>query len=200
MKIIKQAKSKIENDFADALSLMGLVPLEEDFYRRVDDLDSQNQLILYATIDSDSVEVSVYNNATSIEIKTFSRALDIIDYIETILDNYGIEPFEITSDTNIFCAANTRDLASKLQRVKSSNVWSYAFNPKDNNIGDMLMQFKNKDGGAGDVYIYYDVPNKIWRQLVGSSSKGHAFWKLIRNVYTYAKLTGDKRTHLPNGI
>ena len=62
------------------------------------------------------------------------------------------------------------------------------------------MQFKRKDGGPGDIYIYYNVPNKIWQRLVASPSKGHAFWALIRNVYTYAKLTGDKRTKLANGI
>ena len=95
---------------------------------------------------------------------------------------------------------STKDFVKKLMRVKSSNVWSYAFNPKDENVGDMLMQFKNKNGGPGDIYIYYDVPNKIWQRLVAAPSKGHAFWDMIRHRYTYAKLTGDKRTHLPNGI
>lgn len=95
---------------------------------------------------------------------------------------------------------STRDFADKLSRVRSSNVWAYAFNPKDEYVGDMLMQFKGTNGGPGDIYIYYDVPTKIWRRLVASPSKGHAFWKLIRNNYTYAKLTGDKRTKLPNGI
>lgn len=95
---------------------------------------------------------------------------------------------------------STQDFVKKLARVKSSNVWSYAFQPKTDKIGDMLMQFKRKDGGPGDIYIYYDVPSKIWQRLVAAPSKGHAFWELIRNIYTYAKLTGDKRTHLPNGI
>ena len=94
----------------------------------------------------------------------------------------------------------TRDFLSKLIKVRSSNVWAYAFNPKDEYIGDMLMQFKSSNGGPGDVYIYYDVPSKIWRKLVAAPSKGHAFWELIRHNYTYAKLTGDKRTKLPNGI
>lgn len=95
---------------------------------------------------------------------------------------------------------STKDFADKLMRVRSSNVWAYAFNPKDENVGDMLMQFKGKNGGPGDIYIYYDVPTKIWRRLVAAPSTGHAFWELIRHNYTYAKLTGDKRTKLPNGI
>lgn len=94
----------------------------------------------------------------------------------------------------------TQDFVKKLARVKSSNVWSYAFQPKDDRVGDMLMQFKAKNGGPGDIYIYYNVPSKIWQRLVAAPSKGHAFWTLIRNVFTYAKLTGDKRTKLANGI
>jgi hypothetical protein len=62
------------------------------------------------------------------------------------------------------------------------------------------MQFKAKNGGPGDIYIYYDVPTKIWQRFVAAPSKGHFMWEYIRNVFTYAKLTGDKRTHLPNGI
>ena len=94
----------------------------------------------------------------------------------------------------------TKDFVKNLRRVKSSNVWSMAFQPKDDKVGDMLMQFKGKNGGPGDIYIYYNVPAKVWQKLTVAPSKGHAFWKLVRNYYTYAKLTGDKRTHLPNGI
>ena len=62
------------------------------------------------------------------------------------------------------------------------------------------MQFKAKNGGPGDIYIYYNVPIKIWQRLVAASSKGNFFWRFIRNIYTYAKLTGDKKTKLANGI
>ena len=108
--------------------------------------------------------------------------------------------FQNRHDTSRRNKTTTQDFVKQLARVKSSNVWSYAFQPKDEKTGDMLMQFKKKDGGPGDIYIYYNVPTKIWQRLVASPSKGHAFWALIRNVYTYAKLTGDKRTYLPNGI
>lgn len=94
----------------------------------------------------------------------------------------------------------TRDLAKQLKRVDSSNVWAYAFQPKDEKVGDMLVQFKGKYGGPGDIYIYYNVQNKLWHRFYLADSKGIFFWKYIRNVFTYAKLTGDKKTHLPNGI
>ena len=64
----------------------------------------------------------------------------------------------------------------------------------------MLVQFKGNNGGPGDIYIYYDVPNKVWRQFVSAPSKGAYFWRYIRNTFTYAKLTGDKRTKLKNGV
>ena len=99
-------------------------------------------------------------------------------------------------------AINTRDLSSKMVRVKSSNVWSYMMNVKDDRglVGDVLAQFKNKYVGPGDVYMYFDVPTSIYRAWVRSPSKGHYFWQHIRNNYKYAKLTGDKRTKLANGV
>lgn len=202
MRIIRATKD-ITQDCIDALVLMGFEQLENDFFRRVDDLDSQNQLITYATFDSNGIDISVYQNALLLESSYVKSPIEFIDYMEKLFNSWGITYMEIDDPIiadKILCASNTRDMASKLQRVKSSNVWSYAFNPKDNQVGDMLMQFKSKSGGPGDIYIYYDVPSKVWRQLVGAPSKGHTFWKLIRNVYTYAKLTGDKRTYLPNGI
>lgn len=87
-------------------------------------------------------------------------------------------------------------------RVKSSNLWSYTLNVKDNKdlTGDLYIQFKGDRGGPGDVYVYYDVPSKIYRRLVSAPSKGHAFWQLIRNNYRYSKLTGDKRGKLRNAV
>ena len=229
MRIIKATVEKIEDfrkdEMKDAIRLMGFDYLEMNFYRRVD-LDGD--LVIYAELYDDAVMVSVYKDNQSVENTQFSSAIRFIDYIEDILNRYDIQvgeivdPYELEiadmgivfSSTDIFARRDqqnrhdnsrrnkttTQDFVKKLARVKSSNVWSYAFQPKDEKIGDMLMQFKRKDGGPGDIYIYYDVPNKIWQRLVASPSKGHAFWVLIRNIYTYAKLTGDKRTHLPNGI
>lgn len=102
----------------------------------------------------------------------------------------------------INCAKNTRDFSKNLVRVKSSNVWAYNMHIRDNNAktGDVVAQFKNKDGGPGDIYIYYDVPIEIYRRWNTSPSKGHFFWVNIRNNYNYSKLTGDKRGKLRNAV
>ena len=230
MRIIKATVEKIEDfrkdEMKDALKLMGFDYLELNFYRRID-LDGD--LVFYGEMFDNGILITVYIKNQEVASKQFSSPVRFIDFVEDILGQHGIDTGEIidvdeleitdkgivTSSTNIFAKrfshqnshdtsrrnkTTTRDFVNKLSRVKSSNVWSYAFQPKDDKLGDMLMQFKNKNGGPGDIYIYYNVPSKIWQRLVAAPSKGHAFWELIRNVYTYAKLTGDKRTKLANGI
>jgi hypothetical protein len=204
----------------DALRLMGFAYLEMNFYRRE---DPESDLVIYGEMYDDAIIVDVYDKGQKTDSITTSSATEFIDFVEKVLKEHnidnvkiveseeldlvddGIAPRRVLAKTFSVRAArqqktSTRDFADKLSRVKSSNVWAYAFNPKDEYIGDMLMQFKNKNGGPADIYIYYDVPSKIWRRLVAAPSKGHAFWELIRNRYKYAKLTGDKRTKLPNGI
>lgn len=102
----------------------------------------------------------------------------------------------------INAAINTRDITKSMVRTRSSNLWSYTINidKYGDDIGDVYIQFKNSAGGAGDIYVYYDVPVKVYRKLVSAPSKGHYFWQAIRNKYAYSKLTGDKRTKLSNGI
>lgn len=221
MNIIKASKSDYEDYFdtlaiEDALELMGFRYLEMNFYRRE---DPQKDLVMYGETFSDAVIIDVYEDNQKISSETLTTPEDLIQYVEGILKSKGIENVKIVEAEELDLADNglslrkkveaksatrtklsTKDFADKLIRVKSSNVWAYAFNPKDEYIGDMLMQFKGPNGGPDDIYIYYDVPSKIWRRLVASPSVGHAFWQLIRNKYKYAKLTGDKRTKLPNGI
>lgn len=219
MRIIKATVEKVEDfqkeDMLDALRLMGFEYLEMNFYRRVD-LDGD--LVFYAELYDDALQVTVYEDNQEVGSEQFGLAIRFIDYVEDVLQEHDIPTGEIleldavtasrvfsksyqnSHDTSRRNKTTTQDFVKKLQRVKSSNVWSYAFQPKDNNVGDMLMQFKAKNGGPGDIYIYYNVPNKVWQRLVGSPSKGATFWRLVRNVYTYAKLTGDKRTKLANGI
>lgn len=230
MRIIKATVEKIEDfqkeDMKDALQLMGFDYLEMNFYRRVE-LDGD--LVIYGELYDDAVLVTVYKNNQEVSSDQFSAPVRFIDFIEDTLSQYDIETSEIvepedmvicdngivTAATDIFAKkftkqnrhdnsrrnkTTTQDFVKKLARVKSSNVWSYAFQPKDERTGDMLMQFKRKDGGPGDIYIYYNVPSKLWQRFVAAPSVGHFFWQNIRNTFTYAKLTGDKRTHLPNGI
>lgn len=104
-------------------------------------------------------------------------------------------------DRGIF-AASARDITKNMVRVKSSNIWSYSIDIKDakSKFGDVYVQFKGRNGGPSDVYVYFDVPVNLWRKWITYPSKGAFHWKYIRNNYKYRKLTGDKRTHLPNGI
>lgn len=102
----------------------------------------------------------------------------------------------------IEAAISSRDITKSMVRVKSSNVWSYNINIKDNSskTGDVYVQFKGDKGGPGDIYVYYDVPIIIYRKWHSAPSKGHFFWKNIRNKFKYSKLTGDKRAKLKNGV
>lgn len=102
----------------------------------------------------------------------------------------------------ILASISSRDITKSMVRVKSSNIWSYTLNVKDNKnpTGDLYIQFKGPHGGPDDVYVYYDVPVKVYKRLISSSSKGHAFWQLIRNNFKYSKLSGDKKGKLRNAI
>lgn len=102
----------------------------------------------------------------------------------------------------IKCSISSRELTKNLVRVKSSNLWGIAMNVKDkkDKTGDMIIQFKGKNGGPDGIYMYFDVPIMVYRRFQSASSKGHYFWQYIRNNYRYRKLTGDRRGKLPNAI
>lgn len=100
------------------------------------------------------------------------------------------------------CAASPRTWKDKLVRVKSSNIWSYGIDipEKSDNTGTVMVQFMSENGGPGDVYLYYDVPVRLYRSWQSAPSKGHFFWKHIRDRYYYRKLTGDKKGKLRNAL
>lgn len=202
-------------DMYEAIIMMGFEQLESNFFRRVEtiskDAPNDSQLIIYCELFEDSITVNVYEDAKFIQESRFSEPLEFIDAIQSILDTYNIADVKlvpIESDIKIngimISAADnrlsTKDMLKKMIRVKSSNLWSYAFQPKDYNTGTMLIQFKGPNGGPNDVYVYYDIPNKLWQKFVAAPSKGHFFWQNIRNIFKYGKLTGDKRTKLKNGV
>lgn len=229
MRIVKASVEKIEDfrkdEMKEALRFMGFDYLEMNFYRRVD-LDGD--LVMYGELYDDSLLLTVYENNQEVENQQFTAPVRFIDFVESILKKYDIEVAEfvdvdelVLADNGIVTAATSilargfnrhdnskrtkttaKDLGKQLQRVDSSNVWSYAFQPKDNKVGDLLVQFKDKNGNAGDIYIYYNVFNTIWQRFYLAPSKGRFFWQHIRNNQNirYAKLTGDRRTHLPQGI
>ena len=200
-------------EMLEAIKMMGFEPLEMNFFRRIDEIEdeSYSQLIMYCELFDDKLELNIYRDAMLLSYSVIHKPLDFIDSVEFYLNMYDIataklHPFDANTTINgepIMAKSDrfsTRDFIKKLIRVKSSNLWSYAFQPKDYNKGDMLIQFKGANGGPDDIYIYYDVPSKLWQKFVAAPSKGHFMWQYIRNVFKYAKLTGDKRTHLPNGI
>lgn len=104
--------------------------------------------------------------------------------------------------SNIFASISTKEITKNMVRAKSSNIWSYAINVRNakDSMGDMYIQFKGRDGGPDDIYMYFDVPIRIYRRFVTATSKGHFFWQYIRNNYKYRKLTGNKRGVLPNAV
>lgn len=123
-----------------------------------------------------------------------------IDFDESIFSSIIL--MAVTDRLSIFAAINTKNLAKNLSRVRSSNVWAYGINVRNrkDNTGDVLVQFKAKNGGAGDIYIYYDVPKTIFNRWISAPSKGHYFWVYIRNNFKYSKLTGDKTGKLKNAV
>ena len=120
-------------------------------------------------------------------------------YADEILWTSFCSPMERQS---IMAAVSARDITKNMVRVKSSNLWSYTINQRDsqNNVGDMYVQFKGRNGGPGELYVYYDVPMKIYQKFLSAPSKGHALWQYIKGKFTFAKLTGDKRTKQRGGV
>lgn len=150
--------------------------------------DGKKQLKKFQTSDFQRLSNHILDNLDIANIDIFSSII-FIDPKET---KYVVE-----------AAMSSRDLSKNLVRVKSSNVWSWGINIKNrkDKSGDVLVQFKNKNGGAGDIYLYYDIPTNTWRKMLAETSVGHSVWKYLRNnPKGYRKLTGDRKGKLPNAI
>ena len=140
--------------------------------------------------------------------KNLKNASSLFKYLDRLFKKYDIDVFDTVlckrefRQSVINCASNSKDLTKNMVRVKSSNVWSYGINIKKHGdrFGDIVVQFKGPKGGPGDIYMLYDVPVDLYRKWVTAPSKGHFYWKYLRNNYPYRKLTGDKRGKLKNAI
>ena len=156
--------------------------------------------------------VSSATNTISIAPKPdFDSLVDhILDFQYT---NCGYEYFESKDLYSTSCVPSIRYVYAKtdrkssrkasqnLIRVRSSNVWAYSYDIElGRNTGYLYVQFKNKNGGPGDVYQYFEFPVKMWKKFVTAPSKGHFFWRYVRNNFRYRKLTGDRRGKLSNAI
>jgi hypothetical protein len=168
-------------DFIDAMNMYGFSSTNRYSYQ----LDN-----ITCSYKSNRIIVSQNNRCYATR-----NIINVIEYIESSL-NVGTHKIPITA------AINTKNLAQNLVRVRSSNVWAIGFNvrKKGDKTGDLIMQFKDKNGGGGHLYIFYNVPIIVYRRMQSAPSIGHFFWVNVRNNFTYSKLTGSKRGVLPNAI
>lgn len=152
------------------------------------------------------VAYSMINQEVHIARKRYKNVADVIKLTEKFIPGYSPIFDSVVVDPADRCAVmaaiNTKNLAQNLIRVRSSNVWAYGMNVRNNGdkTGDLIVQFKDKNGGAGNVYIYYDFPVKMYQRWQSAPSVGHFFWQYIRHNYKYSKLTGNKRGVLPNAV
>ena len=202
--------SKVFDDFEQQIADFNeLYGLELDTEKKID----ETHTIKIKQLDSKSIEISTSGFVDELyegePTQVFDNLFDACIWVDELFNRLNHTVFATVaicnpSDTKsvVQAAITTRDLAKNLVRVKSSNVWAYSINIRDrhNKVGDVLTQFKGPNGGPGDIYIYYDVPVNLWRRWLAAPSKGHFFWQHIRNVFSYRKLTGDKRGKLRNAI
>lgn len=183
-----------EDDFEWIVDVYGFEYDEDNMWTR-----SKGDLTYVLQPDPEELILNVFGEKVSDVYIGIDNILEKLD--EDFPDIFASVQLRSTSERAIF-AASARELTKNMVRVKSSNIWSYSINIKDakSKFGDVYVQFKGKNGGPDDVYAYFDVPVALWRRWLTAPSKGHFFWEYIRNNYRYRKLTGDRRTHLPNGI
>lgn len=134
-----------------------------------------------------------------------SRNLNIVPEIYSISFAVSIEENQAimaASSSKRKGGISSRSITDELVRVKSSNLWARCIDIKNakDKTGTVYVQFKGDRGGPGDIYCYFDVPVMIYRKMIAEPSAGHAFWKYIRGKFSFAKLTGDKRTKQRGGI
>lgn len=192
---------KLKNGFyifeSEEISNISLIFINGRYRFRIKDFNNE---WVYPTWDGNSFRSSDEAFEWLYLHNAESATEDSIDFDESVFSN--IIMTAVSDRLSIFAAINTRNLAKSLSHVKSSNIWAYGINVRNrkDKMGDVLVQFKAKNGGAGDIYIYYDVPKTIFNRWQSAPSKGHYFWVYIRNNFKYSKLTGDKIGKLDNAI
>ena len=193
-------------EFAEAMHILGFYQIEDAY--SMNRSVGKSKVSASAFLQGDSIVLKYWINGKKVNGSTEKSIEASMLAIETTLAQYGWTAFESAKTPckrmvqNILAAINTQDLSSRLFRVKSSNVWAYRLFMKSrkDKTGDLIVQFKDRNGGPGDVYQYYDVPFTLFHKWQATTSKGHFFWKYIRNYYKYSKLTGDKRGKLANAV
>lgn len=62
--------------------------------------------------------------------------------------------------------------------VKSSNIKSIGFDGRN-----LFVEF-----GKGAVYVYYDVPQELYIEMLNADSKGKFLNSIIKNGYRYERI------------
>lgn len=215
--------NKYLQEFIDAMELLGFHKSASEFYGKdhnvyefstqiKDEFDGTKLIHVRAMYFQEEIAVDYWINGKRVsdwaKPPNTANISKTIGNIEKMLKKQGYEIFAnciiayTDSRDAIMAAIKTRDITQNMMKVKSSNIWSYGINIRKfgDKLGDVLTQFKGSQGGPGDIYIYYDVPVDVYRRWQSAPSKGHYFWRYIRNIYKYSKLTGDKRGKLKNAI
>lgn len=206
---VEEFFSKLDQ-YEESLQMLGF--FKNDKFPNVYEFENQ-KLHSEISIKDDGVfeiiSTKIRNNRIH-EIKFSSDNFhEIENHIMKLFDSFKIDIFssiifssQEDSKYVVEAKMSSKDLSKNLVRVKSSNIWSYGINIKNrkDKFGDVIIQFKDKNGGPGDLYLYFDVGINVWRRFLTATSKGHYFWQYIRNNYSYRKLTGDKKGKLPNAI
>jgi len=63
--------------------------------------------------------------------------------------------------------------------VDSSNIEAIGYDP---NAQELHVQFL-----SGITYVYYNVPENVYEEIMDAPSKGSYFNRIIKGVYEYAK-------------
>ncbi len=64
--------------------------------------------------------------------------------------------------------------------VASSNLASVGY--------DDVTQTLEIEFLSGSIYQYYNVPEDMYKQIMGAGSKGRFFHQYIRNAYPYSRI------------
>lgn len=77
--------------------------------------------------------------------------------------------------------ANVEALYNLYIRVESSNVHSIYYDPDDRNLRVRFL--------SGAEYEYYNVSERIFIALLNAPSHGKEFWRKVRDIYSYTRLS-----------
>ena len=196
-----------DKDIEHLMSMYGFIRVDLNEYINI--INDETTAVVSKTNGKYVIDIIKTSNKKKSKTWKISDVEELIYYLDTLDKLFDIQVFSNTLICNsserkqvISAAISMRDLTKNLVRVKSSNVWAYAINVRHagDKMGDVLAQFKGKNGGPGDIYIYYNVPVTLYRRWIGAPSKGHFFWQYIRNNFQYSKLTGDKKGKLKNAV